>query len=877
MSKQELKTYTLLMELYEKFQDLTWDRMVVALGNKTKGKNFDKVGEAELACSGLSGALKNLSSNNSFLATDTEEQEAAYRVSAALVDAARSTHDVLDSHKANSSVDETVAALHSAWQVPCEMLDCDHTNYWDLFGASHRHSLALIESGASASHMRVHVGVRTRLEHRMQTFLGTYGNYFADRIMRTEGTATEAHVRAYVDVLCGSAVQLWTEHPKKYGVNSLLFSLVPREQLKSHAKTDLQKHAVQAVLDDRLIVHAKKATLRKMMQEKGLSVSDELDEEDDAPLSDVERSSLLDRSLSRKGVKKGFEDAGKAIAKVATKAAEVVVEVATVVVQNTVETFTAMGEAIVTAATAFGEALHAFADFIISLANCLGFARVGTIGYAKAFGTYVKVSVSVAVQIGLDAIMHGRANGAMSIAINLGVVVGVVVGDGSTGLSIGVGLAAGFACGVNSNMAGACVFTLGVGVTASAAVTVSLDPRCPFGVPIPNPLGVPPGILVMTFMTFKCSVSYGVTVKLLCCSFNLMTGCQSCGTGGCKDDTTGPGCATGADELVEDTIKTGGAKAVACDEEMVNNGYGMGGGYRGCQSNTKDGRTCQAWASQKPHSHNKCVKTTRTLTKGGANSVQVGQSIALKGGHVGRWCADQGGAYITCNRNWQGQWETFTIGGGGGTLSLKGGALNRWCVDEPSGIRCNRAAIGAWEKFTVTQNHHSWTTPTPSYHDHYDWEDEHWGDHYAHEKNNARLTQVTNTDSGWLALKGGRGKWCADEGNRIICNRNTPTGDWEKFKVKIMTQPVAEEWCAGSVDQNKGLANHNFCRNPGWQGGDPSSANSIWCYTTDKNKRWSYCDPLPGGTPRRRRSRRREQYHWNDCWEEWFPHCEEWY
>jgi len=40
------------------------------------------------------------------------------------------------------------------------------------------------------------------------------------------------------------------------------------------------------------------------------------------------------------------------------------------------------------------------------------------------------------------------------------------------------------------------------------------------------------------------------------------------------------------------------------------------------------------------------------------------------------------------------------------------------------------------------------------------------------------------------------------------------------------------------AEQNKfGVGEHNYCRNP-----DPVFKSKVWCYTTDPNKEWEYCD-----------------------------------
>merc|ERR1719335_722664 len=129
---------------------------------------------------------------------------------------------------------------------------------------------------------------------------------------------------------------------------------------------------------------------------------------------------------------------------------------------------------------------------------------LGRKGVAKFFSSVGKGIVKV-----------GKAVG---IAISLGFVVGATM---EIGLSVGVGISAGIACGVNSRTGGSCVFSIGVGITASAAIP---DATCIFGASI--------------FGTFKCGKSFGLTLKIMCCNINLVTGCSSCGKG-CSDSSTG--------------------------------------------------------------------------------------------------------------------------------------------------------------------------------------------------------------------------------------------------------------------------------------------------------------------------------------------------
>merc|ERR1712166_1011254 len=76
--------------------------------------------------------------------------------------------------------------------------------------------------------------------------------------------------------------------------------------------------------------------------------------------------------------------------------------------------------------------------------------------------------------------------------------------------------------------------------------------------------------------------------------------------------------------------------------------------------------------------------------------------------------------------------------------------------------------------------------------------------------------------------------------------------DYRGFQTKTRTGRTCQNWMSMTPQHhtrtpnnfpNKGLGNHNNCRNPDNEDG------GIWCYTTDSWKRWEYCNPvaaLPG-------------------------------
>merc|ERR1719487_966817 len=120
-------------------------------------------------------------------------------------------------------------------------------------------------------------------------------------------------------------------------------------------------------------------------------------------------------------------------------------------------------------------------------------------------------------------------------------------------------------------------------------------------------------------------------------------------------------------------------------------------------------------------------------------------------------------------------WEKFYVWSGGNRVAFRGGRGNRWCADEGHRWICNRGHIRGWEKFQVR---------------------------YVGAARRARRPASRGIRGGkTVALLGGRHRrWCADEINRIRCNRGHIRG-WEKFYV----------WAGGGRIALRGGHRHRWC------------------------------------------------------------------
>jgi hypothetical protein len=476
-----LSVYTLYTELFARFDSITWGLVEEAL---EKEKAIDKLEEyvvpEALVCDFTDhpGELELLESDD--VHSQSAGLSATLAVAVALQRAVQSSHDIFDSHFANSSMSATVHKLEQAWLPVCKSLGCDHTNYWDLLAASHGHSLAMLTVNAPAKYIHSQIRGRVLLENRVQHFLGAHGDDFAAKAYRHEDvqpvhhegmdtyfdqtrTAMKQHVSGFVTSLDGATIDRVTRFIDGDRLEAFLIKL-DEAKAGEPGLMELESGRDDETVADETDSHAAAGALTETLTDLEFEASSE-----SARLWRRRRRTRRRKANSCR--RRFWKKAGCAIS----------------------------------------AAVQAVGNFLSDLFECVGQTKtlVAT-GYCKKFPAPTSnfgVGVGFTMSGGnLQTILSGDPQ--PSIALKISVVFGAVPGTPLTGgVRIGVGIGGGVACSGNG-----CSVGISVGAATSAIwPTTGVD--CTFGSQI---------------LSFRCMKAAGLAISILCCTFNVIDGTEDC-------------------------------------------------------------------------------------------------------------------------------------------------------------------------------------------------------------------------------------------------------------------------------------------------------------------------------------------------------------
>eukprot|EP00438_Fugacium_kawagutii_P001966 Skav210034 [mRNA] locus=scaffold706:83357:84474:+ [translate_table: standard] len=175
----ELAAYTTFMEMTQRFIDIGWEALKngLLMEEPTPVLNMDATAPEKYQCD----QLKHIEVHPALLQVD-ESDGATLAMSSAVVQASKSSFQILEHHQVGSSVDATILKLHELWMPICKHLDCDHSSFWDLHYASYGQTASLLQvkSGYAARRaMRKEIQHRVKLEKRVAQFVSENYEYYS--------------------------------------------------------------------------------------------------------------------------------------------------------------------------------------------------------------------------------------------------------------------------------------------------------------------------------------------------------------------------------------------------------------------------------------------------------------------------------------------------------------------------------------------------------------------------------------------------------------------------------------------------------------------------------------------------------------------------
>lgn len=205
----EMSMYASMIELMDRFVEVAWPLVERGI---LKEENYrlatlDEEVPAKYQCDDFTHAKPFVSHLQ-----ESEGAASAFAMSAVLAQKAAATTKILDSHRQNMSLEATIGRVMEVWRPIClkaHVFSCDEGNFWDLHYASHRQTMALMQTGA-ASAVRAEIRTRLRLERRVQDFMREHSEAFG-AFLQTSGRE-----RNYFDFRkkSNASVQIWKDYGK---------------------------------------------------------------------------------------------------------------------------------------------------------------------------------------------------------------------------------------------------------------------------------------------------------------------------------------------------------------------------------------------------------------------------------------------------------------------------------------------------------------------------------------------------------------------------------------------------------------------------------------------------------------------------------------
>jgi len=451
-AKLSLEAFTLLVELGQRFEAITWPELEQVMDESGMVKmNGELLVPPQYACDLTDDTQTESLIELSMKKDESSSLSTALRTSLSMERAMRLTHKALDDHGTNASIHPTIAAFRKAWQPFCQDVTCDHTNYWDIYGVSHAHTGKLIQAGASVHHLRNHIKNRMSLELKVQKFLSVHGDEFAESAYRVVGESAHHEMQSYF----------------------------------GQGKAALRRDTLAYVLsqgDDA-------ANLLRHFDDNRFAafVSQRIKATDVGNLTDISSSQALVETNSQELLNE------EGLVKYGGRR------------RRRRRVFKVIGDGI-------KSVVNSVVDFVKDLFACVGSVKsLAAVGYCKKFPlptSVVGVGVGFGASVGEDLGSLLQGTRVPNIRIFMGMVVGAVPGSPVTGgIRTGIGVGGRVACTPST-----CNLGISVGAVA-AALWPTMDPQCFFG----------------TFLIgFRCMKGGGVSVSILCCHFDLVTGAENC-------------------------------------------------------------------------------------------------------------------------------------------------------------------------------------------------------------------------------------------------------------------------------------------------------------------------------------------------------------